>query len=238
MCRLAEFSSVCTVSVLMLLSGRADADYEQSRAELTADCEVAVALSALPSRLRDSASVYVNNGGTYELAVDRDGPFTCIVERIHVASLAPQCMDKAGVEQILPALVMKSELALSGSSAADVESAFAKAVAGGRIEAPPRPGVAYMMSDYNYIYVPSAERVLKVPPHVMFYAPGVTNEDIGGSLKSASGNLGTPFVFSEGVHGYFITYAEHPASADQVTNACQGQLGEAPPRFTPFPQEQ
>jgi hypothetical protein len=36
-------------------------------------------------------------------------------------------------------------------------------------------------------------------PHVMFYAPNVTNEDIGGKLQSEY-----PFVIIPGPHGYII----------------------------------
>jgi hypothetical protein len=95
-----------------------------------------------------------------------------------------------------------------------------------------------MMSDYNYIYVENAGEVMKVPPHMMFYAPHLKNSDIGGSLKSAATNVGTPFVFNEGVHGFMINYVEHPSSSDDVSEACQGEIGEAPPRWVPFPQEQ
>lgn len=225
-------------SMMMICDQAADAEYARSRANLTEECEIALALSALPSRLRETASVFVNDDGTYTQRVRRDGPFTCIIERVHSASMAPQCMDRAGAASILPALIRKSELALSGSSSEEVEAAFAAAVAAGEILPAESSGVSYMMSDYNYIYVPAAEQVLKVPPHVMFYAPNVSNDDVGGSLVSATANIGTPFVFSEGVHGYFITYVEHAASSDAVTAACQGQLGEAPPRFQPFPQEQ
>ena len=92
-----------------------------------------------------------------------------------------------------------------------------------------------MMSAYNYVYVESANNILKVPPHVMFYAADVSNADIGGSFESTATNIGMPVVFNEGPHGYMIVYTQYPSSPDDVAKVCRGQLGEPPPAFDPFP---
>ena len=94
-----------------------------------------------------------------------------------------------------------------------------------------------MMSDFNYIYAPRTGKVLKIPPHVMFYAPWVSNEDVGGSLEGVTTNIGTPFVVNPGPHGYMITYTQYPSNSADVVAACEGQLGEPPPPFDPFPKD-
>ena len=205
------------------------------RIRLSQDCEVAVARSALPERLRADASVHALVGNTYEKVVEGSGPFTCIVERNHPDSVIPQCMDAAGVDSVLPAIIDRSEMAVAGADFAAIEAANTERLHAGMYHAAARPGVNYMMSDYNYIYVQSAGRVLKVPPHVMFYAPNLTNADIGGSFQGMIENIGTPFLFQEGPHGYLLTYTEHPADPNEVAQACSGQLGERPPSFDPFP---
>jgi hypothetical protein len=205
------------------------------RQALSKECETAVALSAAPKRLRADASVYALVDGAYRKTVDGAGPLTCIVERNHEDSLIPQCMDRAGVDSVLPAILERSRMSVAGAGFQEITAANSSSLQSGDFEMPSRPGVSYMMSDYNFIYVPSAERVLKVPPHVMFYAPNVTNADIGGSFESMSTNIGTPFVFSEGPHGYMIVYTQYPADANDVASACEGQIGDSPPRFDPFP---
>lgn len=202
---------------------------------ITRECEIAVARSALPERLRADASVYALVGDRYEKVVDGSGPFTCVVERNHPESVIPQCMDKAGVDSVLPAIIDRSEMLVAGSDFAAIEAANQEKLHAGHYRTASRPGVNYMMSDYNYIFVESANRVLKVPPHVMFYAPGLSNADVGGSFQGMIENVGTPFVFQEGPHGYMLTYAEHRADPNEVADACRGQLGERPPSFDPFP---
>ncbi|MEQ9562175.1 MAG: hypothetical protein RLN69_06610, partial [Woeseiaceae bacterium] len=105
----------------------------------------------------------------------------------------------------------------------------------GEFEPAARPGISYMMSDYNYAFVESSGRVMKLPPHVMFYAPYVKNTDVGGSFQGLTENIGTTFILNEGVHGYMIVYTEHEADPNEVAEKCTGQLGEPPPTFNPFP---
>lgn len=215
----------------IVISSPAAAD----RMRLSQECEIAVARSALPLRLREDASVYALNGTKYEKVVTGDGPFTCIVERNHADSVIPQCMDQAGVNSVLPAIMDRSNMAVAGSDFATIETTNQEKLDGGHYHTASRPGVNYMMSDYNYIFVESAQKVLKVPPHVMFYAPGLTNADVGGSFEGMIDNIGTPFVFQQGPHGYMLTYAEHSADPNEVAVACKGELGERPPSFDPFP---
>jgi len=207
----------------------------ENRMQLSEQCEIAVARSALPERLRTDVTVYALVGGQYEKVVDGQGPFTCIIERNHPDSVIPQCMDAAGVDSVLPAIIDRSQMAVGGASFEAIELANKGKLGSGMYRPATRPGISYMMSDYNYAYVGGAERVLKLAPHVMYYAPGVSNQEVGGSLKSMTENIGTPFILNEGPHGYMIVYTEHRADPNEVADACRGQLGERPPSFDPFP---
>lgn len=208
-------------------AGVAGAGDAPDLSSLSGDCETALALSALPERLRADASVFGLRDGAYVKLKDGEGPFTCIVERRHRDSVMPQCVDRAGRDTVLPALIERSERTLAGQGD-DAEP--------DHLAPPARAGVSYMMSDFNYAWVPSAKAILKVAPHVMFYAPGLTNDDIGGSLQAGTENRGTPFMVDPGPHGFMITYTERASSGDDVARQCRGQLGEAPPAFRPFPQ--
>ena len=223
-------SSILLLGPALVVTAIAD-----DRVNLTRECEISVALSAAPQRLRADASVYALQDGKYTKVVDGQGALTCIVERNHTASVIPQCMDAAGVDSVLPAIIERSELTLKGESLQEVAAHHEQKLESGQFSAASRPGISYMMSAYNYIYVESSQRVLKVPPHVMFYAPDISNAEIGGSFESMANNIGTPFVFNEGPHGYMVVYTQYPSSPDEVADACRGQLGEPPPAFDPFP---
>lgn len=235
MIRRSRRSTIITLMVALAALVPAASSFAQDRMALSRACEIAVARSALPQRLRADSTVYGLADGSYQKLAEGTGPFTCVVERNHRDSIIPQCMDKAGVDSVLPAILDRSRMAVSGADFTTIETENAKRLEAGHYHPAARPGVNYMMSDYNYIYVGSAERVLKVPPHVMFYAPGLTNADIGGSFQGMIGNVGTPSTFQEGLHGYMLTYTEHRADPGEVAEACQGQLGEAPPPFDPLP---
>jgi len=194
---------------------------------LPSACEEALALSALPKRLRDDASAYVLTESGYELTRERSGPFTCIVARNHDNALIPQCPDSAGAETIVPGIILKSQWALEGLAAAERDARFGKLAAEGRLEAPKRPGISYMMSNFNYVWNTQAGGLIRVPPHVMFYAPGLTNEDIGGSFEEGTQeNRGVPFIIEEGIHGYMISFVEHASDSKAVLTACDDHLPE------------
>jgi hypothetical protein len=70
-------------------------------------------------------------------------------------------------------------------------------------KAPERAGISHMLSPVlrTYFNPDESERVTTVNfPHVMYHAPGVSDEDIG------AGELGGmyPFVILHGHHGYMI----------------------------------
>ena len=47
----------------------------------------------------------------------------------------------------------------------------------GKFQAPRKPGIVYMLSDQGYLLVEN--KVVHIPPHLMFYAPYATDKDIG-----------------------------------------------------------
>ena len=196
---------------------------------LSQSCEEALALSALPMRLRDSASVYVLTEDGYKKTISSDGPFTCIVGRNHPQSLIPQCPNRAGAEQIIPGIIFTSLLGIEATAPDEISAKFDERVANGEFLPPTGPGVSWMASPYNYILV-GDERIAHVPAHMMYYAPGLTDADIGGSSEEGFGsNRGVPFILDEGPHAYMISVIEHPTDGEQVLQACGDQVPTSPP---------
>ena len=74
----------------------------------------------------------------------------------------------------------------------------------GEFKSPGRPGVAYMLSDQIRTFDPKTREFGTFPPHLMFYAPHVSNEDIGWTPDAAQQNPWLPFIAYEGPHGYMI----------------------------------
>jgi len=194
---------------------------------LTAECEQALAVSALPSQMRAGASIYVLTPDGFVKSVEGTSPFTCIVQRNHVKSLIPQCLDLQGAKLMIPAIIHKTTMALSGVPAADIQADFKARTASGEFKAPDQLGVNYMMSHYNYIYLQGPGRVVRVPPHLMHYAPNVTDEDIGAAEDAQ--RKGMPHINDQGIHGYYISFVEDPSDFSDVQRACAGQVGDFPP---------
>ena len=197
---------------------------------LTADCEEALALSALPTRLRDDASVYTLTDEGFSLTRSAKGPFTCIVERNHADAVIPQCVDAAGADTIIPGIIAKTDWSLMGVPAAERGARFRALANRGDLRAPARSGISWMMSNFNYSWNARSGRLMRIPPHVRFYAPNLSNDDIGGSMaEGMGGNRGVPFIIEEGIHGYITTMVEKPSDSTDVRTACAGQLPDEPP---------
>jgi len=43
-----------------------------------------------------------------------------------------------------------------------------------------------MMSDRGYLLVPGSNKLVRIPPHLMFYAPYATDKDIGSPPGAAN----------------------------------------------------
>jgi len=118
-------------------------------------------------------------------------------------------MDAEGARTHLPRLFKQAELRAQGKTAEDIRRYVAAAFARGEFVAPSKAGVDYMLSTQNL--PPAAagkgDTVEHFPPHVMIYAPFITNKDLGVD-GSENGPL---FVVGEGTpHALIIiTTASH-----------------------------
>src|SRR5579859_6433235 len=144
---------------------------------LPRDLEIRLAVNALPKDLRDGATVLVMDSKGYIEARHGTNPFTCIVSR-RGGNFYPVCFDEEGARTILPAFADDAVLRMKGSSEQDIERTLADGFAQGRYRPPSRPGIAYMLSPATYMV--NSGKLARIPPHTMFYAPFLTDADIGG----------------------------------------------------------
>ena len=189
---------------------------------LPRDLEIQLALSALPPHLRDAATVYVLNPARgFEVARPGTNGFHAFVARTGDDAfrgewpltkyrddiLYPIAFDNAGAKAQMRIFFDAAELQAKGTPAAELKRIMQQRLKAGFYPAPARAGVAYMLSPVLRTYVnPDANDTVLTAnvPHVMYYAPNVSNQDIGGA-QPKPGSL-YPFVILHGPHGYSIQF--------------------------------
>lgn len=179
---------------------------------LTEACEVSLALSAAPDYLRDDASIYVLRSSGYELKKVGTNPFTCIVNRDDPRVLKPTCLDAEGAETVIPKIRYFGSRILRGHPVSDINSAIDLKFEQGKFVSQRQPGVAYMLSRYNRPVSSETGELGFFPPHVMFHAPNLTDEDIGhdmGHYDPVRPSL--PFIAYGGPQGYMIMISDDGA---------------------------
>jgi len=163
------------------------------------DKEIALALSACPPSVASKAAVFVLDRAGYIKVRDSENGFTAIVQHAVPASQDPQCMDAEGTRTFLPRYLKVAAWRAQGKSADEIKLLVADAFAKGIFRPPAKPGIDYMLSTENF--TPNAKgQVVHFPPHVMFYAPYLTNAELGlGGPPGQDGNPeGPAFVAGEG----------------------------------------
>ena len=174
--------------------------------------EIALALSACPRSVASKAAVYVLDRAGYIKVRDGENGFTAIVQHAVPTSQDPQCMDAEGTRTFLPRYLKVAEWRAQGKSADEIKLLVADSFAKGIFRPPAKPGIDYMLSEENF--TPNAKGgIVHFPPHVMFYAPYLTNADLGlGGALGPDGNPDGPaFVAGEGTPQALIIVPVAPA---------------------------
>ncbi len=165
--------------------------------------EMEIALSAAPDHLKAGAGVYVLEEGGVVQARESSNGFNCIINRDHPLNRKPTCYDAEGSETILPKVIKISNMIMEGIPMNEIWPVIQAGFESGEFIAPRRPGVAYMLTDHIRTYN-GTDQFGTFPPHVMFYAPNLTNEDIGWSREAARANPSLPFIAYQGPHGFMV----------------------------------
>jgi hypothetical protein len=143
------------------------------------NAEVALARSAAPASISDSAEVMVLGRTGFTTAVKGTNGFLCIVERSWGAATdepefwnskvrAPICFNPPAARTFARIFLMKTKLALAGKSKAEILAATAAAMDNKELPALEPGAMCYMMSKHQYLN----DRGLNWHPHLMFFVSG------------------------------------------------------------------
>jgi hypothetical protein len=184
---------------------------------LPRDMEIQLALSSLPSHLRENATVYVLNPDRgFEIAREGSNGFHTLVDRIDPGAfrgswpyteyrddiLVPISFDSAGAKEHMRVIMDSARMRAEGTPPAELKKIINQRFRTGHYGTPERAGISYMLSPMLRAYQnpDKSDKVMTFNyPHYMFYAPGVSNEDIGGEMLSPH-----LFIINHGPHGYMI----------------------------------
>ena len=211
--------------------------------------EIELALSALPPHLRDHATVYVlNPDNGFEVARKGTNGFYALVARTGDDTfrgswpltryrddiLYPISFDSAGAKAQMRVFLDAAEMQAGGTPAEELKKIMQERIKKGYYKAPARAGVSYMLSPIlrTYENPDKSDKVYTANlPHVMYYAPNVSNEEIGGTPPSihiagyrmiVQGRY--PFVIMPGPFGYIVQFLGTTERAD-ITREYEGMLG-------------
>jgi hypothetical protein len=149
------------------------------RALLPPEREIALARSAAPPAVSDSATIYVLGDSGWEIAVKGANGVACHVNRSWVASLEPHCFDAEAAATILPMELRRTELLHRGYSLAEADQDIAAGLASGRFRLPRRLAMSYMMSSAQQLVSDDGRPVGSWRPHVMIFFPYLTAAELG-----------------------------------------------------------
>src|SRR5262245_46988849 len=183
-------------------SGQAAAEtIEQMPARL----ETAFALSALPAGMRDHASVYLLDPAKgYQRSRQGTSGVTCLVERtaweradFRNDIYVPLCYDAAGTKTFLKVIMDAATLRIQGLGPDALKAEIERRYKNKTYRVPERTGVSYMVAPVQRTWMlPDGQVHTGAMPHLMFYAPNITNKQIGAVPDAA---FAYPFTFEEGI---------------------------------------
>lgn len=157
--------------------------------------EIALAKSAAPPAVSDSATIYVLGDREYELAVRGSNGNACYVSRDWIESIEPHCFDAEGAATVMQLEMRRVALLHQARTLADADREIADGLASGRFRLPRRPALSYMMSAEQRLVGDDGRPVGNWRPHLMLYVPYITAAELG---LGATPDTRTAIVDDEG----------------------------------------
>jgi len=218
------FAGVLSIGVLSSGAAAQDKPQEPARevhlvtASTPRERQIDLALSAAPTEVSSKAAVYILGPKGYEKVREGTNGFSCLIERSFKGttqtSSAPACFDAEGSGSIMVAYLRREELRAEGKSEEEVKEDIAQGYEDGRFKVP-GPGFLYMMSNENFVYNNVSGKSGFVAPHLMFYAPNKTANDVG--YDSVSPTM-VPYLTGSGIgpESLLVVAAEKPSQGDSA----------------------
>ena len=208
----ASGAAILLSAAAILASAQGQTQYPPlSQYMMPQDAEIALARSAAPANVSDRATIKVLNESGFEVAIEGDNGFVCMVMRawsaptytpvafldfVYYALLrAPICFNPVAVETMMRYYELRTELGLQGKNPDEIADGIEAAYAKGEL---PR------IETVSFAYMWSADQDLGPGighwhPHMMVFTPYYENSllggnEFGGTLPFVSDDAGTPFA--------------------------------------------
>jgi hypothetical protein len=196
--------AVVAMSLVGLAAARPSLATETTIEQMPARLETQFALSAAPPGLRDRATVQLLEPSKgYHLSRQGTSGVTCIVQRTD-SELAdfrndiyiPLCYDAVGTKTYLKTIMDAAALRAQGMSPAALKAEIEKRYRDKTYKVPEKAGLSYMVGPLMRTAGPPDMKIHTMAmPHLMFYAPYLTDEDIGAAPDlSVHSSLLYPFI--------------------------------------------
>jgi hypothetical protein len=230
--KINQILAVTSVSLMGLSASPGPRSTEPTIDRMPANLETQYALSALPPALRDKATVYLLDPKVgYHLARQGTSGVACLVERTvwETADFRndlylPLCYDAAGSKAHFKVIMDAAELRAQGMGPVALKAEIERRYKNKTYTAPQKAGVSYMLAPVMRAIAPPDLKVHTIPmPHLMFYAPGITNDDLGARPNlSDHSTLMYPFIDRQGnaEQSYMIQLM---GDAEKVTILSEGK---------------
>jgi hypothetical protein len=176
--------------------------------QMPAQLETRYALSALPPALRDSATVYLLDPKKgYHLSRQGTSGVACLVERtvwemsdFRNDIYIPLCYDAVGVKAHFKVIVDTATLRAQGMGPGELKAEIENRYKNKTYKVPDKAGLSYMVAPVmRAVGPPDLQVHTMAMPHFMFYAPHITNDDIGAVPNlSVHSSLSNPFIDKQG----------------------------------------
>src|SRR3979490_1552573 len=177
--------------------------------QMPAKLESQFALCEVPPALREQATVYLLDPKKgYQLSREGKAGVNCLVGRTawELADFRndiyiPLCYDAVGTKTYLKVIMDAATLRAQGMSPVALKAEIETRYKNKTYKAPERAGLSYMVGPVMRTVGPPDMKVNTMPmPHLMFYAPHITNEDIGAAPDlSVHASLLYPFIDKQGI---------------------------------------
>jgi len=179
------FLAIFLVAQGLVLYAQSDAPKPAYDFSLSREERIKLAESAAPPEISSNATVYLLERGGYLKVRDGSNGFSCFVDRQNPLNLEPTCFDAEGSATTLLSRFYAEEQRAKGKSEEEIKAGIEEGYKTGKFQAPRKPGIVYMMSDKGCLLVPG-NKLVHLPPHLMFYAPYATDKDIGAPPAAAN----------------------------------------------------
>jgi hypothetical protein len=196
--RLASLFVLLTVSSLVVLA-QSDIPKPAYDFSLPREDRLKLAESAAPPEISSKATVYLLEHSGYVKVREGTNGFSCFVDRQTPWNLEPTCFDAEGTATTLPVRLFVEEQRVKGRTEDQIKVEVDEGYKSGKFKAPAKSGIVYMMSDQGVLLV-SGNKLVHIPPHLMFYAPYANDKDIG----SPPSDINMPRVIRPGQPDAYI----------------------------------